>query len=51
MKVKVLVTSALLATMPALAFAACSGHEKQVMTCADGSEYDAASGSCKVVTG
>ncbi|MBS0123915.1 adenylosuccinate lyase [Thetidibacter halocola] len=50
MKMKVLVTTALLALTPALAFAAC-GHEQQAMSCADGTVYDAATGSCKVVTG
>lgn len=48
---KTLLSAAILALAPALAFAACGGHSEQAMTCADGTVYDAASGSCKVVSG
>ena len=50
MTIKTLVTSALLALSPLAAYAAC-GHEQQAMSCAEGMQYDAESGSCKAVTG
>lgn len=49
---KALLTAALItlsSTLPV--FAACNGHSEQVMTCAEGSEYDPTTGTCKVVTG
>ncbi|MDA7424518.1 chitin-binding domain-containing protein [Thalassococcus lentus] len=51
MKFKMLLTTAALVLAPAFAAnAACSGHEKQVMSCAEGSVYDAETGSCKVMS-
>ncbi len=41
---------ALLLSTTVAGFAACSGHSDQAMTCAEGSEYDAESGSCKVIS-
>ncbi|MDU8913624.1 carbohydrate-binding module family 14 protein [Aestuariicoccus sp. MJ-SS9] len=52
MTIKTLVTAAALVVAPTFAaFASCSGHSQQAMTCADGTIYDAASNSCKVVSG
>ncbi|WGW03249.1 chitin-binding domain-containing protein [Tropicibacter oceani] len=51
MTIKTLIAAAALAVVPALGFAACSGHSEQAMTCAEGSAYDADTGTCKVVTG
>lgn len=52
MKTKTLLTALVLALAPAVsAYAACSGHSQQAMTCADGMAYDAATNSCKVVSG
>lgn len=52
MTTKTLFAAAVLALTPVFAMAECSwGHEQQVMTCAEGSQYDAETNSCKVVTG
>jgi len=52
MKTKTLLTALALSLASTVsAYAACSGHSKQAMTCADGMMYDAETGSCKVVTG
>lgn len=51
MKLTTLVAATLLSMAPMLASAACFGHEKQAMSCAEGTVYDADSNSCKVVTG
>ncbi len=48
---KALFVAAILAVGPMAATAGCGMHQQQAMTCADGSVYDAASNSCKVVTG
>ncbi len=45
MKLKLAVLALLLA--PSLAFASCPAHEQQALSCAEGSVYDAASGTCK----
>lgn len=49
--IRTIFAAAMLALMPALASAACGGHERQAMTCTDGTIYDAATDTCKVVTG
>jgi len=51
MKLKMILTAAALVVSPALAFADCSYHTKQVMTCAAGSVYDAETSSCVVMSG
>lgn len=52
MKTKTLLTALALVVGPAFAAqAACSGHSQQAMTCSDGMSYDAATNSCKVVSG
>lgn len=50
---KTLIAAATLAVLPTLGFAMCSGksHEDVVMTCADGTTYDAESRTCVTVTG
>lgn len=52
MKLKIALASAALLVAPSLALAAgCSGsHEKQAMSCATGTVYDAASNSCVSTT-
>ena len=51
MKLKMLLTTTVLALAPALpAIAACGGHEKQAMSCAEGSQYDEAKGACVVIS-
>ena len=51
MKLRMLLTTTVLALAPALpAIAACSGHERQVMSCAQGSQYDEAKGECVVIS-
>jgi hypothetical protein len=47
----VLMSVALILSSTVSAFAACSGHSETAMSCAEGSEYDPATKSCKVVTG
>lgn len=44
------IISLILALAP-VAAAACPAHETQAMSCAEGSVFDAATNSCKVVTG
>jgi hypothetical protein len=52
MTVKTLVTALALVVAPTFAaYASCSGHSQQAMTCSDGMSYDATSNSCKVVSG
>ncbi|WP_128910556.1 chitin-binding domain-containing protein [Tropicibacter alexandrii] len=51
MTLKTLIVGTVLAFAPALAFASCAGHEKQVMSCTDGSVYDAETNTCTVVSG
>ena len=36
----------LLCFTPSLAWAGCAAHEKQAMSCAEGTTYDSASGTC-----
>lgn len=53
MTIKTLVSAALLVAAPTFAFAQCSsGHhdEKVVMSCADGTVYDAEKNECVVMT-
>ena len=52
MKLKMLLTTTALVLAPALAAnAACyGGHEKQAMSCAEGSQYDEAKGECVVIS-
>lgn len=51
MTLKTLIVGTVLAFAPALAFASCAGPEKQVMSCTDGSVYDAETNTCTVVSG
>ncbi|WP_323769914.1 chitin-binding domain-containing protein [Antarctobacter sp.] len=51
MMLKTLIAAAALALSPALAIAACSDHAEQVMTCADGTTYDATTKTCVVMSG
>lgn len=46
MTFKTLIAAAALSLSPALAFAACSDHSEQAMTCAAGSTYDADTNTC-----
>ncbi len=48
--IKTLAMTALLAFAPVAALA-CSAHEQAAISCADGMSYDAASHSCKAVSG
>ena len=50
MKITTILTAAALTLVPVLG-SACQWQEKQAMTCAEGSAYDADTHSCKVVTG
>ncbi|WP_135506356.1 carbohydrate-binding module family 14 protein [Roseovarius aestuariivivens] len=51
MKSKVIVTSVALTLASSLsAFAACSGHSQQAMTCAEGTSWDSESRSCVPTT-
>ncbi|CUH76707.1 carbohydrate-binding module family 14 protein [Tropicibacter naphthalenivorans] len=49
--IKTLLVATALTVAPMMAFAQCSGHKDQAMTCAAGTVYDADSNSCKTVTG
>ncbi|AWI83603.1 adenylosuccinate lyase [Alloyangia pacifica] len=51
MTIKILLTAAALVAAPLSAWADCSYHNEAKMTCAGGSEYDSATGTCKVVSG
>ena len=51
MTIKTLLSAAAIAVLPAVSFAMCSGEKHQATTCADGTQYDAETGTCKVVTG
>ncbi|MCR8546325.1 carbohydrate-binding module family 14 protein [Salipiger sp. P9] len=51
MTIKTLLTAAALAVTPALAMATCPSKQEVTMTCAAGQMYDAATNSCKVVSG
>ncbi|WP_353472377.1 adenylosuccinate lyase [Salipiger sp. H15] len=51
MTIKTLLTAAALLAAPLAAWAECGSHSEAKMTCAAGSEYDSASGTCKVVSG
>lgn len=50
MKLKMILAAAALFVSPTLALAACSGHADQVMTCAEGMQYDTATNTCKVMS-
>jgi uncharacterized protein YdeI (BOF family) len=50
MKLKMILTAAALVVSPALAFAECSFDSHQAMTCAEGSQYDAETNSCVVIS-
>jgi len=51
MTMKTIIAAAALSLSPMLAFAYCSGHQQQAMTCAEGSVYDPETNTCQVVTG
>jgi hypothetical protein len=52
MTFKTLAAAVALTLIPALGYAECSfGKHQQAMTCAEGSVYDAQSGSCVPTTG
>ncbi|SDX97357.1 adenylosuccinate lyase [Citreimonas salinaria] len=48
---RTLFAAAALTLVPALASAACDAHDRQAMSCTDGMIYDAATNTCKVVSG
>ena len=49
---KTTILAALVAALPAIAFAACSGHEQTAQSCAEGAQWDAEKGACvPTVTG
>jgi hypothetical protein len=53
MNVKTLLSAAVLAMLPGLAFAQCSGqaaHDQQAMSCAEGTQWDAQTATCTPVT-
>ena len=47
MKVTMFLATVLVALLPGMALAACGGHQVARMTCADGTVWDAESGSCQ----
>lgn len=47
MKVTMFLATILAALLPGMALAACGGHQEARMTCADGTVWDAESGSCQ----
>lgn len=50
--IKTLLAAAALAIVPALSFAACSGHSEQAMSCGEGMVWDNETGTCvEQVTG
>ncbi|MEP1767740.1 MAG: hypothetical protein ABJJ53_14015 [Sulfitobacter sp.] len=51
MRIKLTLCAATLALMPTLVFAAGCPHGRQVMSCAEGTVYDATSHSCIATTG
>lgn len=49
MTVKTILTAAVLAVLPGLTFAQCTGesrHDQQAMTCAEGTQWDAQTATC-----
>jgi hypothetical protein len=53
MNVKTLLSAAVLAILPGLTFAMCSGEAKldqQAMSCAEGTQWDAQTATCTPVT-
>lgn len=50
MTIKTVLTAAALMVSPALALA-CPAHESAAISCADGTVYDSATKSCKVISG
>lgn len=51
MTIKTLLAAAALTLTPVLGFAQCSGgHSEAAMSCAEGTVYDAASGTCVKVS-
>ena len=46
MTLKTFLISAALTFLPGLAMASCGGHEKQVMSCAQGTSWDHATQTC-----
>lgn len=53
MTVKTFLTAAVLAVLPGLSFAYCSGEarlDQQAMSCAEGSQWDAQTATCVPVT-
>ncbi|EAU45610.1 MULTISPECIES: hypothetical protein [Salipiger] len=51
MTIKTLLTAAALAVAPFAATAACTGHSEAKVSCAAGTVFDAATGTCKVISG
>ena len=49
MKTRVLAVAVALTLAPALGFAECSFGKQQAMSCADGTTYDAETGTCVAV--
>ncbi|MBR9651754.1 carbohydrate-binding module family 14 protein [Thalassovita aquimarina] len=49
--IKIVLTAVVLTAAPLAAFAQCSRDHQQVMSCADGTVWDAESKSCTKVTG
>lgn len=53
MTVKTFLAAAVLAVLPGLTFAACTGaasHDQQAMSCAEGTQWDAQSATCVPIT-
>jgi hypothetical protein len=48
MKMKTILTAAVLALLPGLSFAQCSGerHDQQAMSCAEGMQWDTTTATC-----
>ncbi|APX24203.1 MAG: adenylosuccinate lyase [Rhodobacteraceae bacterium] len=51
MTIKMLLTAAALVAAPFTASAACDWHSEAKVSCADGTVYDSATGTCKTVSG
>ncbi|MGR3322959.1 MAG: hypothetical protein ACU0DK_13615 [Pseudooceanicola sp.] len=46
MKLRTTLTAAVLAILPAMSFASCNYHEKQVSSCAEGYVWDSEAEAC-----
>ena len=51
MTIKTILAATALTLAPVLAFAQCSSHDRQVMTCAEGTVFDPETNTCQVITG